>query len=122
MKLEYFEPWEFSCNCGTCGLGFDEMQPDLLFKLDDARHYADEQFIVTSAVRCEAYNATVGGVDSSAHVNGWAVDIATPTSRSRFKVLKGLIDAGFERLGIASDFIHADCDPDKAPEVSWLYE
>jgi hypothetical protein len=37
-------------------------------------------------------------------------------------VLRSLLAAGFERIGIAKTFIHADRDLDLPGDVVWLYE
>ena len=52
---------------------------------------------------------------------GLAADIACSASLDRFTIVDALIDAGFNRLGIAKSFIHVDSDPDKAPYVIWTY-
>jgi uncharacterized protein len=63
----------------------------------------------------------VGSRPTSSHLTGHAVDIAVVSVGERFKVLKAMLDAGFERLGIGRDFIHADVDPAKPSGVAWLY-
>ena len=118
--MTYFKPDEFKCSCG-CGKGYSDMQVDLLYRLDIARRRADIPFKLTSAMRCITYNLSIGGRPDSAHRYGWAVDIACVDSRYRFKIVEGLIYAGFNRIGIASSFIHADCDPNKPQDVIWTY-
>ena len=118
MNLKHFSANEFRCRCG-CGLSVESMQPDTLKRLDLARGYAGVPFIITSAVRCEAHNKAVGGVDDSSHTNGTAVDISADTSRSRYLILKSLMQAGFNRFGIYKTFIHADNDSSKTGNVCW---
>lgn len=118
--LEHFADREFKCACG-CGRGRRDMQPELLRRLVNARNLAGIPFVITSAVRCSTWNAKIGGVDSSAHVDGWAVDIAATNSSARFKIVAALAQAGFDRIGIAGTFIHADCDPRKPANVLWTY-
>lgn len=119
--MKHFRPTEFQCRCQYhCGLGFAQMDADFLDRLEMARIYANVPFTLTSAIRCEKHNEDEGGKDNSAHLSGLAVDISTPNSHYRFKILYGLIKAGFRRLGIYKDFIHVDDDQTKAPEVSWL--
>lgn len=89
--------------------------------LTNARKDYDDVFIITSGVRTVEHNKKVGGVDSSAHVNGYAADIACNNSRDRYNMAKALINAGFNRIGIAKTFIHADCDPEKPEDVIWVY-
>ena len=118
--MKYFRPHEFNCRCGKCGLGFPAMDVDFLDRLDSARIYANVPFKLTSAYRCEDHNRDEGGTEGSAHTKGVAVDIAIQSSHVRFKVLYGLIKAGFNRIGVYENFIHVDDDMTKAPEVCWF--
>jgi len=95
------------------------MNPDFLERLEFARLISDTPYSLSSAFRCHEHNRDVGGKEDSAHPEGFAVDIRTPNSRSRFKVLRGLIKAGFTRIGIYENFIHADDDTSKPAEVAW---
>ena len=99
----------------------ENMNVDFLAKLDKAREYAGIPFIITSAYRSVEHNAKVGGSPNSSHIKGLAVDISVTDSRTRFKVLEALIKVGFNRIGIASNFIHVDDDKDKSGEVVWTY-
>jgi len=117
--MKHFDRSEFTC-C-TCGLGFEEMDPDFLRKLDLAREYADVPFKINSSIRCKKHNKEAGGSKTSSHLEGLAVDIACTSSYFRYKILKGLMMAGFNRYGVGMDFLHADCDPDKAKELIWTY-
>jgi len=95
------------------------MNPDVLDRLDMARVYGNVKFKINSAIRCNQHNKDVAGTEGSAHLSGFAVDIATPDSHARYQVLYGLIKAGFNRLGIYKTFIHADDDPYKTANVVW---
>ena len=97
------------------------MRPEFIKRLDHARQEANMPFVVTSGFRCLKYNAEVGGVSSSAHTRGFAADIRCNGSRTRARIIQAAIEAGFNRIGIAKDFIHLDADPDKAPNVFWVY-
>ena len=90
-------------------------------KLDLARELAETPFNITSGYRCPKHNKEVGGVKDSAHVSGLAVDITVPDNVARLNIIRGLIIAGFRRIGIGKDFIHADIDKTK-PNNLWLYE
>jgi len=96
-----------------------QMQIKLLQRLDLARAIAHTPFIINSAIRCKPHNTASGGRKASSHLGGWAVDIKADNSPERYKILTALIKAGFNRLGVYQSFIHADCDPSKAPEVIW---
>jgi uncharacterized protein YcbK (DUF882 family) len=97
------------------------MSRGFLDQLDLARKLANTAFTITSGYRCPTYNVTIGGSPQSAHITGYAADIHTPGSHSRFLVLRGLIDAGFKRIGVGPDFIHVDSDPNLPDEVVWDY-
>jgi uncharacterized protein YcbK (DUF882 family) len=120
--MKYFKPEEFACKCG-CGAGYEDMDESLLRRLDKSRELAGIPFNLTSAVRCEDHNASVGGKPDSAHIGGFAVDISAVDSRARFKIVKALMDAGFTRIGInfQKGFIHVDSDPTKPHEVLFSY-
>jgi len=99
----------------------DEMDPQLLSMLDVARKVAGVSFVINSDFRTPAENVAAGGKPHSAHLRGLAVDIACPGSRYRYRILKGLYKAGFERIGLGKNFIHADIDKDLDEEVCWQY-
>jgi uncharacterized protein YcbK (DUF882 family) len=115
--FDYFKIEEFACSC--CGK--NEIDPQFVKKLDDARRLAKIPFIITSGYRCEKHNKEVGGSPNSSHLKGIAVDISCQTSTSRYLIVNALIRAGFNRIGIAKDFIHCDIDKDKPQEVIWVY-
>ena len=115
--FDYFKIEEFACSC--CGK--NEIDPQFVKKLDDARRLAKIPFIITSGYRCEKHNKEVGGKPNSAHTKGYAADIHCTTSNNRYKILHSLIKAGFNRIGIADDFIHCDNDPSLPQYVIWTY-
>jgi len=120
MKTKYnyihFKKAEFLCNCGCGG----QVQSPLIRKLDLAREIAGAPFVITSGFRCEDYNQQVGGVTDSAHLKGLAADIYADDSLKRFLIISGLLGAGFLRIGIYPNFIHADIDDTKSQERIWL--
>jgi hypothetical protein len=59
------------------------------------------------------------GSTSGNHTSGKAVDIACVYGTNRLKIIMGLIRAGFRRIGIRKDFIHADTMDEI--ESIWLY-
>lgn len=118
--IKHFSADEFLCKCG-CGQGADHIHPDFITRLDLARDIAGIPFTVTSGYRCPEYNTEVGGVASSSHTRGYAADIVCHGSRSRAQIIQAAIKAKFTRIGIARVFVHLDCDPDKPPDVFWVY-
>jgi uncharacterized protein YcbK (DUF882 family) len=117
--LHFFTPDEFLCPC--CGRGKHEMNPRFLGLLDLARRDVGIPFHVTSGYRCPEHNAEIGGVASSAHVRGYAADIACGGSRSRAGMIMEFLVRGVSRIGIGKDFIHVDIDPEKPRNVFWVY-
>lgn len=97
------------------------MDGKFLQRLDYARYLAGIPFVINSGYRTRKHNDKVGGSPNSSHTRGYAVDIHCTDSVSRSKILDALKAAGFTRIGIAKTFIHVDNDPDKAPNVVWLY-
>lgn len=97
------------------------MEPAVVQALDIARDIYGFPMVVTSGVRSIAHNKAVGGSPKSSHLLGWAVDIAVPNSERRFLMLEALLDAGFHRIGVGDNFIHADLDPNKTPNCLWVY-
>jgi hypothetical protein len=89
---------------------FSKMKRELLTRLDDARDIAGVPFVLTSSHR---------EGDDKSHGRGYAVDIRTKTSRNRFHIVRGLIEAGFRRIGIYDLHAHADCDPSLPDIVMW---
>lgn len=92
---------------------FPQGDPDehLLEMLQCARTLAGVPFIVNSGVRPG---------DDGVHGRGLAADIKATDSRTRYRILTGLLDAGFHRIGIYPRHIHADCDESLDHEVVWF--
>lgn len=120
MGTKHFSDNELSCKCGC---GFKITDTILLTRLENARCIADIPFTITSGARCQKHNKAVGGVDSSAHTKGLAVDIAFKDSHSCFLIIDSLYRAGFRRIGInfAKSFIHCDVDESKPQDVLFKY-
>lgn len=76
---------------------------------------------ITSGYRCPEYNKSIGGVASSSHVKGRAVDIAIDMSEAnQIRLLRSAIEHGLTGIGIndkKSHFIHLD---DTRPRL-WTY-
>lgn len=103
-----------------------DLEPEFVAKLEKARHVAGVPFIITSGRRLPDQNATVGGVQNSAHIQGRAVDLRAHDSRTYFKILEGAFAAGFKRIGLYRNqegepsHIHLDDEPSLPQEVVWI--
>jgi uncharacterized protein YcbK (DUF882 family) len=117
--VKYFEYEEFD-SPDIQGSG-QLMDTKLLNMIDEAREIYGKPIRVTSGYRTEAHNRKVGGVDSSSHLKGLAIDVACVRSDDRFKMLNALLEVGFNRIGIAGTFIHIDIDKNKSQNVIWTY-
>lgn len=100
---------------------YTNMDVAFLNKLSKARELAAIGFKITSGYRSPAHNEKVGGVPSSSHILGHACDIYAPTSRQKYIIINALLQAGFNRIGVAKNFIHVDDDPSKNEDVIWTY-
>lgn len=120
MKLyRYFSEDDFKNALPSCSI--DDMSPDLLDMLDKAREIAGIPFKVNSAYRTVEYEKSKGRQGTSRHCFGLAVDIACYTSNFRYRIVSALIEVGFHRIGIGSNFIHADIGYKGSEPIIWLY-
>lgn len=119
--------------------GKDNMNLDTIKKLDLARLSIENGynkinpskrivFKINSAYRTDERNSEVGGVLNSAHRNkngsgAKAVDISWKNydKEQRQAILDALRDAGFNRIGKANTFIHADNDSSLPNPATWKY-
>ena len=100
---------------------YKHMDVEFLNKLAQARKIAAVGFKITSGYRSPEHNEKVGGVPNSSHTLGHACDIYAPTSRQKYIIINALLQAGFDRIGVAKNFIHVDDDPSKNEDVIWTY-
>jgi zinc D-Ala-D-Ala carboxypeptidase len=124
-NLKYFTLDEFDCpTLPNSGVNMDSV---FLQKLEAAREIAGIPFRINSGYRTqEHHNAIYKKLGKeptkSAHLIGKAADIHCTDSRSRFTIISALLDAGFNRIGIASTFIHCDtAEKGKTQNVIWTY-
>jgi len=85
------------------------IHPLLLQKLKGLRYKIDKPVIVNSGYRCPSYNREVGGVKSSYHLLGMAVDIHVPDISLK-NLLKTAEEIGFPGIGFYPEhnFLHLD--------------
>ncbi len=113
--MTYIKRDEFSCPC----CGDNKIDEGFVELIAAARESAGVPFIINSGYRCEKHNAEVGGSPTSSHMKGIACDIRADNSRNRHDILRALMQAGFNRMGVYGGFIHVDCDNEKTQDVIW---
>jgi hypothetical protein len=105
--------------------GLDE---EFVAQLERARKESGVPYIITSAKRLPGNNATVGGVQDSAHLQGKAVDLRSGDSTTHFAITRGAILAGFKRIGLYHDstgkpsHVHLDNASNLPQGVIWIGE
>ena len=105
--VKYFSPVEFSCKCG-CGCS-TQVDPQLLRLADTVRAHFGSPCIVSSGIRCEKHNQAVGGVASSRHLAGKAMDFCI-RGKTAIETLSYVQKLPAVRYAYAIDknFVHMD--------------
>ena len=118
-KARYFTEKEFKACSPSCSI--EDMKQDTLNRLDKARELAGIPFVLNSAYRSVAWEKSKGRSGEGAHTEGRAVDIRCNSNANRLKIVKALIEAGFNRIGIGKTYIHADDSKVRTQNVMWHY-
>lgn len=115
----YFTEDEMKCKC--CGLlpntpTFNHM----VELLDRARWNAGIPFTVLSGYRCPKHDVEEKGEGNHPIA---AVDIKVASGDEAFRVVRGLMEAGFKRIGISRKklLVHADIVPGRPTPALWTY-
>ena len=114
---------EFKCSCG-CTENHTKM--DLLRALQVVRDMMDEPIAISSGYRCLEHNRSVGGKDTSSHIQGLAADIVVPDSGYAFRLLETIfVSRRFKRIGYGKMgntlILHVDIDANKIQKRLWGY-
>jgi len=117
-RIQFFRPAEFD-SPDEIGSGLEHMRLSFVDKLDRLRVKARIRVHINSGYRTNARNIAAGGIRNSAHCFGRAADIATPTSKEKFAVVKAAVKIGFRRIGVGKNFVHVDDDETKPQDVMW---
>lgn len=119
ISAKYFSESEFRKCTPPCSL--QDMNQAFMRKLDNARYQAGIPFVLNSAYRSPAYEKSKGRSGKGDHPQGRGVDIRCNTSQNRMKILRALLDNGFNRIGIGKTYIHAGDGENLPPDVVWHY-
>jgi uncharacterized protein YcbK (DUF882 family) len=107
-----FRSREMRCRCSSPSCDAAAMRPSFMAKLQQLRDEWGKPLIVTSAARCKAHNARVGGSPNSQHVLGNAADLYV-TSEYEAGHLAALAEKlGFHGIGVSDSFVHVDLGPE----------
>ena len=99
------------------------LQDSLCQMLSVARGIAGAPFVITCGFRTPEQNAALSeSVHDSSHLTGNGVDLACTDSPMRYAMMRGLIGAGFNRIGVYSAHLHADNSPTLPPNVLWYVD
>lgn len=113
---KYFSVKELSCQCG-CGLY--NMNEKFLARIDKFREAFAHPILNPGGCRCPKWNRQVGGVSSSKHLTGEALDIPCRDSLVRGRLLELAVKQGFLGIGIGKILVHIDGRD--GPLTVWVY-
>jgi uncharacterized protein YcbK (DUF882 family) len=113
-SVQYFRSSEFACQCGC---GKNDIQPVLVYTLDELREAYGKPMTVTSGYRCPAHNQAVSSTgEAGPHTTGLAVDIAC-SGRDAWTILRLAMASGkWTGIGVQQKsngrYLHLDMIPD----------
>lgn len=110
-EIRYFTRKEFRCPCPRCG-GFPvEPEEDLVRLAERVREHFSAPVTISSGVRCPEHNREVGGVATSRHLRGKAMDFCV-SGAAGAKVLSYVQSMGGARYAYAIDrnYVHMDVE------------
>lgn len=96
-----------------------KLQLSTLQMLVKAEKIAGEKFVLNSGYRDRVHNRMVNGVPNSAHLRGLAMDISFKGRSQKKRILDALKKAGFKRIGVYYNHIHADNDHSLPTPSRW---
>ena len=86
--------------------------------LQPLREKLNKPIVITSGYRCPELNKAVGGVSTSQHVNGQAVDFIV-IGMNVVNVAKTIIEMElpYDQLGIYNNFLHVSVSPRQRRQI-----
>ncbi len=105
-----FKSTEFDCKCGRADCKITLIDLDGIECVQKARDLVGKAIVINSGYRCAAHNKSVGGVSSSKHLKGTAMDLKCPSGISLNDFAWICEQAGFK--GVlrydGQGFVHCD--------------
>lgn len=82
-------------------------------RLEAVRSYLGKPLLISSGYRSAAVNAAVGGVATSAHVQGWAADFICPGYGAPLAICQALAKSkiAFDQVIQEGTWVHISFDP-----------
>ena len=110
----YLNSAEIACKCKRKTCHYTLINQDLNDAFYRTRVAAGFALYLNSGFRCQAHNKTVGGVETSSHTTGNAIDISTEgLNRVQLSRLVAACRANFDYVKIYPNFIHCQLNPKK---------
>jgi len=117
MYLKHFDYEEFDCPM-YAGSGHKYMDREFLSMLDYARDISKLQFKIKKGYISANYAKKTGEPTVSSHKIGRAAEIECKHSGKRYRIVASLLEAGFVRIGINSNYIYVDNDDQKTEMIA----
>jgi len=118
MGFKYFTP------ASDPMIDFDKIDMQALEMLENAREFAQTPFIISSSYRTPEHCIEIGSKPDSAHTDipCSAFDILAGDAHTQLLIIRGLLQAGFNRIGLnlKNSHIHVDASPNKPKEVFFI--
>lgn len=79
------------------------LNPEMCAMADMGREKSGIPWKITSGLRTVAENKKAGGVATSQHLTGNAMDVFCDNAFDRFRIVKSALDVGFKRIEVSKD-------------------
>jgi uncharacterized protein YcbK (DUF882 family) len=99
------------------------MEYSIVKLLDSLREAVGTPIHIASGYRTPEHNASVGGVEHSAHMTGHAADISTTSLQQAITLAAFACMLGARRVGVdlKGHFVHIDTSPYNPSPSVWFY-
>jgi hypothetical protein len=99
---------EFECKCDRKTCHYTLVAPSMTTAYERVRFKIDHELKINSGFRCQRHNDQVGGVETSSHTTGHAIDISFKNLNHNKRLeLINLCRDNFDYIKIYTNFIHA---------------